>query len=165
MMHFLKSILIVNQYMTLFQYSTTLFQDQHMDPGLILWTIGLITFQFSETLGSYFSLLGLSRVTRIFTVSLLMLPEKLELIQFGQPDVHRLENEEYFLGQTLVMSGCLPTEPPCLLEVIGLENDSVGCKIQRLLRQAAHFSRIPLPKSPDNPMYLCQEDKFQIQQR
>lgn len=34
--------------------------------GLILWAVDLIKFQFSESLGSYFSLLGLSGVTRTF---------------------------------------------------------------------------------------------------
>lgn len=92
-----------------------------------------------------------------------MLSEKLELSQFGQPDAQRLENEEYFLGQTLVISG-YPQQSHRLLEVTGLKNDSLGCRIQRLLRQAACFSRIPLPKSPGHPMYLDEEDKFQIQQ-
>lgn len=40
-----------------------------------------------------------------------------------------------------------PHQSHCLLEVTNPRNDFLGCRIWRLLRQAAHFSRIPLPKN------------------
>lgn len=50
------------------------------------------------------------------------------------------------------------------LEVSCERNDSLGCRIQRLLGPAACFCRNLLPKSPGHPISLGQEGKSQIQQ-
>lgn len=51
-----------------------------------------------------------------------MLPEKLKLSQFGQPDAHTLENEEYSWARHLLCQDA-PHQRHRLLEVIGLKND------------------------------------------